>query len=79
MTAGKASDPSGVVVEMVKASGNCGIRILCDLVNVIISHNSIPTEWRYSYILNLYKVKEDAMFRNNYGGLKLMDHVIKIA
>ena len=30
MTFGKASDPSGVVAEMMKDFGRCGIRILCD-------------------------------------------------
>ena len=69
MTGAKASGPSGVLAEMSKASGSCGIRILRDLVDVIKSQNSLLTEWRYSYIVNLYKGKGDALICTSYRGL----------
>ena len=63
MTTSKASWPSGVEAEMFKASGSCGICVLRNLVNAIISQKSILAEWLYSYIVNLYEGKGDAFIR----------------
>ena len=53
MIPGKAADPSGVVSEMIKASGGAGIELIRDLINAIIAQNCIPSDWQYSYIVNL--------------------------
>ena len=73
----KAAGPSGVVSEMIKASGGAGIELIRDLINAIIAQNCIPSNWQYSYIVNLYKGKGDALVRGYYRGLKLMDHLKK--
>ena len=62
---------------MIKASGGAGIELIRDLINAIILQNCIPLDWQYSYIVNLYKGKGDALVRGNYRGLKLMDDVMK--
>ena len=77
MIPGKAAGPSRVVSEMIKASGGAGIELIRDLINAIIAQNCIPSAWQYSYIVNLYKGKGDALVRGNYRGLKLMDHLMK--
>ena len=77
MFSGKAAGPSGVVSERIKASGGAGIELIRDLINAIIAQNCIPSDWQYSYIVNLYKGKGDALVRGNYRGLKLMDHEMK--
>ena len=77
MISGKAAGPSGVVSEMIKASGGAGIELIRDLINTNITQNCIPSDWQYSYIVNLYKGKSDALVRDNYRDLKLMDHVMK--
>ena len=77
MISGKAAGPSGVVSEMIKASGGAGIELIRDLTNAIIAQNCIPSDWQYSYVVNLYKGKGDALVRSNYKDLKLIDHVMK--
>ena len=78
MKIGKAAGPSGVMTEMLKASGIKGAQMIADLANSIIATGHIPTEWEESTIINLYKGKGDAMERSNYRGLKLLDHVMKV-
>ena len=53
MIPGKAAGLSGVVSEMIKASGGAGIELVWDLINAIIAQNCIPSAWQYSYIVNL--------------------------
>ena len=77
MILGKAAGPSGAVSKMIKGSGGAGIELTRDHINAIIAQNRIPSDWQYSYIVNLYKGKGDALIRGNYRGLKLMDHVMK--
>lgn len=78
MKIGKAAGPSGVMTEMLKASGLKGAQVIADLANAIIATGHIPTEWEESIIINLFKGKGDAMERSNYRGLKLLDHVMKV-
>ena len=49
----KAAGPSGVVSKMIKASGGADIEPIRDLINAIIAQNCIPSDWQYSYIVNL--------------------------
>ena len=78
MKNGKAAGPSGIVTEMLKASGDTGVRLVADLANDMIRNGTIPSDWENNYIINIYKGKGDALIRDNYRGLKLLDHVIKV-
>ena len=78
MKNGKAAGPSGIVAEMLKASGDTGVRLVADLANDMIRNGTIPSDWENNYIINIYKGKGDALIRDNYRGLKLLDHVIKV-
>ena len=68
MKDGKASGISGVVSEMLKASGDTGLELFTELFNNIIEQNKVPTDWEKSIIINLYKGKGDAVERGNYRG-----------
>ena len=77
MKTGKAAGPSGIVAEMLKASGDTGARLVADLANDMVRNGVIPSDWEDSFIINIYKGKGDALERGNYRGLKLLDHVMK--
>ena len=78
MKSGKSSGPSGIIIEMIKAAGDCFIGELTLLLNSMISEGVVPTDWHLSFIINLYKGKGDALLRGNYRGLKLQEHVMKV-
>ena len=78
MASGKAAGPLGIVAEMLKPVGEAGAEEVRDLVENIISAGCIPTDWQESFIVNLYKGKGDALNRDNYRGLKLIEQVMKV-
>ena len=69
---------SGIVAEMVKASGYTGIEIITSLADQIMKDGVIPQDWQSSVIVNCFKGKGDALERSNYRGLKLVDQVMKV-
>ena len=78
MKSGKAAGPSGIIAEMLKASGDEGVERIRELTEVVFANGTIPADWEVSYILNLFKGKGEALDRNNYRGLKLTDQVMKL-
>jgi hypothetical protein len=74
----KAAGPSEVVAEMLKGSGESGIRWMTDLFNAIVREGKIPTDWCKSWIVSIYKGKGDAMECGSYRGIKLLEHVMKV-
>jgi len=74
----KAAGPSGVVADMLKASGDVGIQWLTDLCNKIVHENKIPSEWKKSWMVKVYKGKGDALECGSYRGIKLLDHAMKV-
>ena len=78
MKAGKAPGPSGIVVEMIRAAGDMGASMICDLAAAIIRDGKVPSDWEQSFIVCLNKGKGDALERGNYRGLKLTEQVMKV-
>ena len=78
MKAGKAPGPSGIVVEMIRAAGDMGASMIRDLAAAIIRDGKVPSNWKQSFIICLYKGKEDALDWGNYRGLKLTEQVMKV-
>ena len=66
MKAGKASGPSGIVVEMIQAAGDMGASMIRDLAAAIIRDGKVPSDWEQSFIVCLCKGKGDAFERGNY-------------
>ena len=56
----KAAGPSGVVAEMLKATGEVGIQWVTDLCK-IVQESKIPSDWRKSWMVKVYKGKCDAL------------------
>ena len=77
MKAGRASGPSGIVVEMIRAAGD-GTSMIRDLAAAIIRDGKVASDWEQSFSVCLYKGKGDALERGNYCGLKMTEQVIKV-
>ena len=69
---------TGIVAEMLTASGDIGVNLITNLVNAIIRETSIPDDWLKSVMVNIYKGNGDALVQSNYRGLKLIDHGMKV-
>ena len=57
----KAPGLSGLVTEMIKATGEIGTQWILDLCNGIVKEGSIPEDWKSSVVLPIYKGKGDPM------------------
>ena len=71
MKIGKAAGPSGIIAEMLKASGEEGVELASQLAEAVFGSGEILKDWEESFILNLFKGKGEALDRGNYRGLKL--------
>ena len=60
------------------ATENDMASMIRDLAVAIIRDGKVPSDWEQSFIVCLYKGKEDALERGNYRGLKLTEQVMKI-
>ena len=78
MKPGKAAGPSGIIAEMLKATGEKGVDLAKQLAQAVFNSGEIPDDWEVSHILNLFKGKGEALERGNYRGLKLTDQVMKL-
>ena len=74
----KATGPSGIIIDMLKAAGNDGIVFLRELITSVMINGKIPEDWEMSFILSLYKGKDDSLDRGSYIGLKHTEHVMKV-
>ena len=68
----KSAGPTGVVAEMLKASGESGVRWMTDLFNVVVKTGKVPEDWSKSWMVSIYKGKGDALECNSYRGIKLL-------
>jgi hypothetical protein len=62
----KAAGPSGVVSDMLKASDSAGVQWVTDLCNAFVRDGAIPSDWRKSLMVNVYKGKGDALECGSY-------------
>ena len=69
---------SGLVSEMIQATGDIGIQWIIDLCNGIVKEGSIPEDWKSSVVLPVYKGKGDPMECGSYKGIKLLEHAMKV-
>ena len=58
---GKAAGTTGVVSEMMKASGGFGSRWMTYLINNIDKEGCIPDDWRKSIPVHVYTGKGDPL------------------
>ena len=62
----KAPGLSGLVAEMIQATGDIGIRWILDLCNSTVKEGSIPGDWKSSVVLPTYKGKGDPVECGSY-------------
>jgi len=74
----KAPGLSGLVVEMIQATGDTGAQWLLDLCNGIVEEGCIPEDWKSSVVLPIYKGKGDPMECGSYRRIKLLEHAKKV-
>ncbi|KAI5697941.1 hypothetical protein M8J77_019127 [Diaphorina citri] len=77
MKNGKATGPDGIPVEAWKSLGDEGVDVLTSMMK-IFKEETIPEEWRESVIVPIYKEKRDIQDCNNYRGIKLISHTMKL-
>ena len=78
MRRGRATGPDEIPVEFWKFVGEAGVRWLTGLFNEIFKIAKMPEAWRWSTMIPLYKNKGDIQCCNNYRGIKLLSHSMKI-
>ena len=78
MKLNKASGPTGVVIEMIKALDEAGIEWMWELLETSWKEEGMPFDWEESEMVYIYKQKGDAMECSNYRGIKLMEHALKV-
>ena len=79
-TATTQIDPglSGLVAEMIQATGDIGTQWILDLYNGILKKGSITEDWKSSVVLPIYNGKGDPKECGSYRGIKLLEHAMKI-
>ena len=78
MKLNKASGPTGVVIDMIRALDEAGTEWLWELIETIWKEEGMPFDWEESEMVYIYKQKGDAMECGNYRGIKLMEHALKV-
>jgi len=78
MKSHKAPGLSGLVAEMIQATGDIGTQWILDLCKGIVKEGCIPEDWKSSVVLPVYKGKGDPMECGSYRGIKLLEHAITV-
>ena len=73
---GKTAIPTGVVSDMMKASGGFGSRWMTDLITNIYKEGCIPDDWRKSIMVPVYN--GDPLVCGSYRDIKLLEQPIKV-
>ena len=73
----KACGPDGVPTESLRLVDKIDPMLICDQMNAALE-KGIPTVWRTSILTPLYKGRGNMTECNNYRGIKLMCHGMKL-
>jgi hypothetical protein len=77
MANNKATGPDELPIEVIKLMKQTGVEWITSMF-VEAQSKGIPEIWRYSTITPLYKQKGDPLCCNNYRGIKLLSHSLKL-
>ena len=61
---------SGLVSEIIQATGDIGTQWILDLCNGIVKEGNIPEDWKSSVVLPVYKGKGDPMECGSYNSTR---------
>ncbi|CAH9068624.1 unnamed protein product [Cuscuta europaea] len=73
----KTVDLDGIPIEAWRSLGERGVKWLTSFFNMIW-RNKMPTSWRKSTLISLFKNKGDVQECVNYRRIKLISHTIKL-
>ena len=74
----KAARPSEVCAEIISTSGEVGISVMMKLCQHVLDLKTMLDEWQTSVLVSIFKGKGDVRRCNAYGGVKLLEHTLKI-
>ena len=77
MKKNKACGPDCLLIEVTKALGDEGAIWMTGVLNGAM-REGIPEVWRTSTITHIYKQKGDHLECNNFRGIKLLSHTLKL-
>src|SRR5258706_11406 len=75
---GKAAGPSGLVSEMLTASGEAAALWMTGIFNAIVREGHIPADWKKSWMVNVNKGKGGDLQCGSYRGIKLLEPLMKV-
>ena len=75
---GKASGPSGVAIELLKAVGDKCLKSLTNIFNDILFKDKLPEEWMLSSLVLIFIGKGYPLNPNSYRGIKLLEYAFKL-
>lgn len=78
MKSGKAVGPDNIPTEAWKCLGEVAVAFLTNLFNRMLDGEAMPEEWRRSILIPIFKNKGDVQNCNNYRGIKLISHSMKL-
>ena len=78
MTNGKEEGPDQIPVKVWKYLDEEGLEWLTELFNIIFRTAKMSREWKASTVIPLYKNKGDIQDCNNFKGIKLLNHTMKL-
>ncbi len=76
----RAPGPDGFRVDFLRfvRYDEVACRAIANFFNLIVQHSEIPTEWDNAFLFVLYKGKGDRADPNNYRGITLKSHFLKL-
>ena len=78
MGKGKTCGPDELPIEAVQIILEYKPKCIVEAFNNMLRTNKMPNDWRKSKMVPIFKGKGDALECNNYRGIKLMSHTMKI-
>ena len=78
MKNGKAVGPDHIPVEVWKCLEEIALEFLVKLYNRTMESGRMPEEWRDSILIPIFTSKGDVQSCNNYRGIKLISHTMKL-
>lgn len=75
----KAPGPSGLTVDLLKATGRTGVAELTEVMKNFFESERMPEEWGGSHTVPIFKGKGDALECGQYRGIRLLEHGMKLA
>ena len=75
---GKACGPDELPVEAVHIILDYNPECIVEAFNNILRTNKMPSDWRKSRMVHIFKANGDVLECNNYRGIKLLSHTMKL-